>query len=89
MFDSFPRSTQCFPPRIWKPASKNRKFFAQQDPDVNDLVRREALAAWQLGLCSLREARSTLRQISLAETEFCYFRKKVLEELGRRDADEC
>ena len=75
-------SPLCFPERIWK-RSTSGHGYAQQRPDKRDIIRREAMAAWQLGECTLTEANAALMQIEELEIHFEQKLRRTLRELQR------
>ena len=82
---SFPRlSTLCFPEKIWKRSAANDSY-SQQTPTDADIRRREALAAWQLGYCTLDEARAALRRIERLERQLETDIEGTLRALGPRE----
>ena len=77
-------SPHCFPPKVWKRTSSDAGGYAQYAPDERDILRREAIAAWQLGFCSFSEATAALRQIERLEANFDEARRETLSSLAPR-----
>lgn len=63
-------SPRCFPEKTWKRSDSPDGGYTQVMPDEADMIRREAIAAWQLGYCSLPDARAALQRIRKLETHY-------------------
>ena len=76
-------SPRCFPEKVWKRSSEMVDCYTQVAPDDRDITRREAMAAWQLGLCSLTQALDALRRIEWLDRQCIADKQAELKRLAR------